>query len=84
MIGNLAPVANQALDNLNQRLVELQVTIARINDLLNDKNRADVSATLGNLNAMLADSRPKVAASLTNVQNATAQILPCWTTSKQR
>jgi phospholipid/cholesterol/gamma-HCH transport system substrate-binding protein len=76
IIGNLAPVANQALDNLNQRLVELQVTIARVNDLLNDKNRADVSATLGNLNLMLADSRPKVAASLTNVQNATAQILP--------
>ncbi|MGD0733960.1 MAG: MlaD family protein [Terracidiphilus sp.] len=76
IIGNLAPAANQAIDSLNQRLVELQVTIARVNDLLNDKNRADVSASLGNLNAMLADTRPKVAASLTNVQNATAQLLP--------
>ncbi|MGD0891117.1 MAG: MlaD family protein [Terracidiphilus sp.] len=76
VIGNLAPVANQALDNLNQRLVELQVTIARVNDLLNDKNRADVSASLGNINSMLADSRPKVAASLTNVQAVTAQLLP--------
>jgi phospholipid/cholesterol/gamma-HCH transport system substrate-binding protein len=76
VIGNLAPVANQALDNLNQRLVELQVTIARVNDLLNDKNRADVSASLGNLNSMLSDSRPKVAASLTNVQTATAQLVP--------
>jgi phospholipid/cholesterol/gamma-HCH transport system substrate-binding protein len=76
IVGNLAPVANQALDNLNQRLVELQVTIARVNDLLNDKNRADVSASLGNLNSMLSDSRPKVAASLTNVQTATAQLLP--------
>jgi phospholipid/cholesterol/gamma-HCH transport system substrate-binding protein len=76
MIGNLEPVANQVLQSLNQRLVELQVTIARVNDLLNDKNRADVSASLGNLNGMLADSRPKVAASLTNVQNATAQIQP--------
>jgi phospholipid/cholesterol/gamma-HCH transport system substrate-binding protein len=76
IIGNLAPAANQAIDSLNQRLVELQVTIARVNDLLNDKNRADVSASLGNLNAMLADSRPKVAASLTNVQTATGQLLP--------
>jgi phospholipid/cholesterol/gamma-HCH transport system substrate-binding protein len=76
VIGNLAPVANQALDNLNQRLVELQVTIARVNDLLNDKNRADVSASLGNINGMLSDSRPKVAASLTNVQAATAQLVP--------
>jgi phospholipid/cholesterol/gamma-HCH transport system substrate-binding protein len=76
IIGGLAPVATQALDNLNQRLVELQVTLTRVNDLLNDKNRAEVSASLGNLNLMLADSRPKVAASLTNVQAATAQLLP--------
>jgi ABC-type transporter Mla subunit MlaD len=76
MIGSLAPVANQVLENLNQRLIELQVTTARVNDLLNDKNRANVGASLGNLNAMLSDSRPKVAASLTNVQTATARILP--------
>lgn len=76
IIGSLAPVANQALGNLNQRLVELQVTIARVNDLLNDKNRGDISASLGNINGMLADSRPKVAASLTNVQAATAQLMP--------
>ena len=76
MIGSLEPVAKDVLQNLNQRLVELQVTITRVNDLLNDKNRGEVSASLGNLNGLLADSRPKVAASLTNVQNATAQIQP--------
>jgi len=76
MIGNLAPVANQVLVNLNQRLVELQVTTARINDLLDDKNRASISATLGNLNAMLAEDRPKISESLTNVQNATGQLQP--------
>ena len=76
VIGNLAPVANQVLQSLNQRLLELQVTEQRVNDLLNDKNRATVSASLGNLNSMLSDSRPKVAASLANVQTATAQLLP--------
>ncbi len=76
MIGSLEPVAKDVLQNLDQRLVELQVTITRVNDLLNDKNRGDVSASLGNLNGLLADSRPKVAASLTNIQNATAQIQP--------
>jgi len=76
MIGSLAPVANQALENLNQRLIELKVTTARVNDLLNDKNRADVGASLGSLNSMLADARPKVSASLTNVQNASAKIVP--------
>jgi phospholipid/cholesterol/gamma-HCH transport system substrate-binding protein len=76
MLGNLEPVAGQALVSLNQRLAELQVTIARVNDLLNDKNRANIGGSLGNLNAMLADSRPKISASLTNVQNATAQLQP--------
>ncbi len=76
IVGNLAPVANQVLQNLNQRLIELQVTTARVNDLLNDQNRANINASLGNLNSMLSDSRPKVSASLANVQTATAQILP--------
>jgi len=76
MIGSLAPVANQVLVNLNERLIELKVTTARVNDLLSYKNRADVGASLGSLNTMLAESRPKVSASLTNVQNASAKILP--------
>src|ERR1700756_5510748 len=50
MIGSLTPIANQTMQTLNQRLVELQVTIARVNDLLNDKNRANISGSLGNLN----------------------------------
>ena len=76
MIGNLAPVAQQVLQNLNQRLTELQVTVARVNDLLNDRNRTNVSEELGTLNAMLAEDRPKVSATLTNVQTASAKIIP--------
>ncbi len=76
MIGGLSPVANQVLQNLNQRLVELQVTLARVNDLLNDRNRGNVGNSLGHLNALLADSRPKVSASLTNIQDASARIVP--------
>jgi phospholipid/cholesterol/gamma-HCH transport system substrate-binding protein len=76
IVGGLAPVATDVLHNLNQRLSELQVTIARVNDLLNDKNRANVGGSLNNLNAVLADSRPKVAASLANIQAASAKINP--------
>lgn len=76
MIGQLEPVANQTLQSLNQRLIELQITTARINDLLNDKNRAEVGASLNNLNAMLSESRPMVSESLASVQNASAQLLP--------
>ena len=76
MAGNLAPVAQQVLQNLNQRLTEIQVTLNRVNDLLNDKNRASISNGLGNLNSMLAEDRPKISASLTNVQAASAKIVP--------
>jgi len=76
MIGNLAPVAQQVLQNLNQRLTEIQVTVARVNDILNDKNRVNVSNGLGNLNSMLAEDRPKISASLTNMQTASAKIVP--------
>jgi phospholipid/cholesterol/gamma-HCH transport system substrate-binding protein len=76
MVGSLTPIANQVMQNLNQRLTELQVTIARVNDLLNDDNRANLNKSLGNLNAILADSRPKVSVSLTNVQAASARLVP--------
>jgi phospholipid/cholesterol/gamma-HCH transport system substrate-binding protein len=76
MIGSLTPVANQVMQNLNQRLTELQVTIARVNDLLNDKNRQNISGSLSNVNGMLAEDRPKVSATLTNLQTASAKIVP--------
>jgi len=76
LIGGMAPVAQQVLQNLNERLTELHVTIDRVNDLLNDKNRENVGNSLGNLNGLLADSRPKVAVSLTNIQAASAKIGP--------
>jgi len=76
MVGELKPMMQQVLQNLNQRLNELQVTMARANDLLNDQNRANVSASLGNVNSMLAEDRPKVSATLSNVQTASARLMP--------
>jgi len=76
LIGNMAPVAQEVLQNLNARLTELHVTIDRVNDLLNDQNREHIGNSLSNLNGLLADSRPKVAVSLTNIQAASAKIEP--------
>jgi phospholipid/cholesterol/gamma-HCH transport system substrate-binding protein len=76
MVGGLQPMVQQVLQNLNQRLNELQVTVARANDLLNDQNRANVRASLGNVNSMLAEDRPKVSATLSNVQTASARLMP--------
>jgi ABC-type transporter Mla subunit MlaD len=76
MIGGLTPVANQVLVTLNQRLTEMQVTLARVNDLLNDRNRTNISSSVGSLNAMLAENRPKISGSLTNVQAVSAKLVP--------
>ena len=76
MIGGLTPVVNQVMQTLNQRLTELQVTLARVNDLLNDKNRENIGNSLGNLNAILAENRPKISGSLANVQVASAKLVP--------
>ena len=76
MVGGLQPMVQKVLDNLNQRLNELQVTVARANDLLNDQNRSNINAALGNVNSMLAEDRPKVSATLSNVQTASARLTP--------
>ena len=70
LIGGLAPVAEQVLHALNDRLGELKPTLAHVNDLLGDRNRQNINASLENLNGMLADTRPKVSATLTNLQTA--------------
>lgn len=76
MVAGLEPMVQQVLVKLDQRLDELQVTMARANDLLNDKNRAAISASLANVNSMLAEDRPKVSITLDNVQAASAQLKP--------
>ncbi len=76
MVGSLQPMVQQTLEKLNDRLDELQVTVARANDLLNDRNRANIGGSLANVNGMLAEDRPKVSATLNNVQSASERLTP--------
>jgi phospholipid/cholesterol/gamma-HCH transport system substrate-binding protein len=76
MVGQLQPMVQQVLQKLNQRLDELQVTLARATDLLNDRNRANISGSLSTVNSMLAEDRPRIAATLSNVQTASARLTP--------
>jgi len=75
-VSQLQPMLQQTLQKLGQRLDELQVTVARANDLLNDQNRANVSASLSSVKSMLAEDRPKVSATLSNLQTASARFTP--------
>jgi phospholipid/cholesterol/gamma-HCH transport system substrate-binding protein len=76
MISQLGPQANVLIDNLNDRVVALKVTMDRVNDLLNDQNRNNISGSIANLNGMLAENRALVHSTLTNVNASTAKLSP--------
>lgn len=63
----LGPEAEKLLLNLNTRVEELKETIDRVNQLLNEQNRANVAASLSNIRGMLEENRPAVKRALANV-----------------
>jgi ABC-type transporter Mla subunit MlaD len=75
-LADLAPQARVLLDNLNQRIVELQTTVARVNDVLNDKNRENLSASLGTVRGVLDENRQPLHSSITHFDDASARIAP--------
>jgi len=75
-INDIAPAAQQLLETLNDRATELQVTVARVNDLLNDRNRANLAATLANTRGMLEEDRPIVKQTLGHLNTTTAKLEP--------
>jgi len=75
-INKVIPQAQELMANLNLRVKELSVTINRVNDLLNDENRANISGSLADLRGMLREDRPLVKSTLTNVNGASAKVSP--------
>jgi phospholipid/cholesterol/gamma-HCH transport system substrate-binding protein len=71
-IHDLAPEAQQLLRSLNDRTAEAKETIARINDLLSDKNRANVAMTLANTRGMMEETRPQIRSTLKHVNEVSA------------
>jgi phospholipid/cholesterol/gamma-HCH transport system substrate-binding protein len=75
-INEIAPQAQQLLKTLNDRAGELQVTIARVNDLLSDSNRANLSATIADTRGLIAENRSTVKSTLQNLNSATQKLEP--------
>ncbi len=76
MIAELEPTANNLLNNLNDRVVTLKVTLDRVNDLLNDENRRNIGGTVANLNGMLAENRANLRHTLNNVNAMSDKLNP--------
>jgi phospholipid/cholesterol/gamma-HCH transport system substrate-binding protein len=75
-INDLAPQAQELLKTLNERATEVKVTLARVNDLLNDANRANLSATLAETRGMIAENRAPLKTTMQNMSSASQKLEP--------
>jgi len=75
-VQELLPDMKQAVQKLNQDLGGLQTTVARVNDVLSDRNRSNIGGSLGHVNQILTDAQPKVSRSLTNVDQLSGKLVP--------
>lgn len=72
----MLPDVQRAMLKLNANLDGLQLTLARANDLLNDRNRATIAHSLTGVDQLLSDTRPKLNESLNSVNRLLADAQP--------
>jgi phospholipid/cholesterol/gamma-HCH transport system substrate-binding protein len=75
-LNDLAPQAQELLKTLNDRATELKVTVTRVNDLLSEQNRANLSGLLADTRGMIAENRSTVKSTIQNVNSATQKLEP--------
>lgn len=76
MISGIAPQAQQLFTTLNGRANDLQETLARVNDLLNSSNRANIAGTLAETRGMIAENRAHVKSTVQNLDSASQKLEP--------
>jgi phospholipid/cholesterol/gamma-HCH transport system substrate-binding protein len=75
-INDLAPQAQQLLKTLNDRATELKVTVDRVNDLINDQNRANLAGTFAETRGMIAENRGPVKSTVQHLNSASEKLEP--------
>ena len=75
-INDLAPQARQLIQSLNDRAIDLKVTIDRVNDLLSPQNRANLSATLADAHGMIAENRPQIKSTIQHLDTVSEKLEP--------
>jgi len=74
MLNELGPDVQDLVNNLNDRVTQLQKTIDRANDVLNDQNREHLASSLNNIDGMLGENRPKIKSSLSHIDEASGKL----------
>jgi len=75
-INDIAPQAQELLKTLDDRAGELKLTLNRINDLMNDRNRANLAGTLSEAHGLIADNRANVKSTVQNLSAASQKFSP--------
>jgi phospholipid/cholesterol/gamma-HCH transport system substrate-binding protein len=75
-IQNLTPQAQQLLQELNGRVVELKETIVRVNGLLSAENRSNLSAVLSDSRGLIQENRPQVKSTLEHLNDVSGRLQP--------
>jgi phospholipid/cholesterol/gamma-HCH transport system substrate-binding protein len=75
-IQNLTPQAQQLLQEINDRVVELKVTVGRVNDLLSAENRSNLSAVLSDIRGLIQENRPQLKSTLAHLNDVSGQLQP--------
>jgi phospholipid/cholesterol/gamma-HCH transport system substrate-binding protein len=75
-INDMAPRAQQLMETLNDRATELKVTVDRINDLMNDRNRGNLAGTLAEARGMIGENRAPLKSTIGNLNNASQKLEP--------
>ncbi|HWC96338.1 MAG TPA: MlaD family protein [Candidatus Sulfopaludibacter sp.] len=65
----MLPDVQTALGKVNKSLDDLQVTVTRANDLLNDRNRAAIAHTLSGADQLISEARPQANQLLANANH---------------
>jgi phospholipid/cholesterol/gamma-HCH transport system substrate-binding protein len=73
MMADLGPQANKLISDLDARVLELKETLHRVNDLMNEHNRANISASLSNVRGMLEENRPAIRETIGNLKSSSAK-----------
>src|SRR5258708_18500293 len=75
-VQEISPQAQELIKSLNDRAVELKVTLARVNNMLSDQNRANLSAALADSRGMIQENRPQLKSTLEHLNQVSGHLQP--------
>ena len=75
-VQDITPQAQQLLKSLNDRVVELKVTLGRVDDLLGAQNQSNLSAVLAESRGLIQENRPQLKSTLEHLNTVSARLQP--------